>query len=166
MRPYLPPARAVKLCNAGMIGTIFEAPTVLVFNVLYLAFGDNWLNIFMPGGIPVGPVIIAILFTLFAVTYVRKIYVYKTIKWVRRFRRLAIISSVFTVFLAVFNVYELIQAPNPDVFASYLATVIFMFVILCQAALLLWTIHKYHWYNPDSRPEEWELPEAIARQGK
>lgn len=162
MRPYLPPARAVKLCSAGMIGTIFEAPTVLVFNVLYLAFGDNWLNIFMSGGIPVGPVMIAILFVVFAVTYVRKIYVYKTIKWVRRFRRLAIMSSIFTALLAAFNVYELARAPDQDVFASYLMFVIFMTVILCQAALLLWTIHKYRWYDPDSKPEEWELPEALV----
>ena len=166
MRPYLPPRRAVNFCSAGLGGTLFVAPLVLILDVLYLLFGDNWLNVFIPNGLPIGPVILAILIAIFAITCVRKIYVYKTIKWVRRFRRIAIFSSLFTLLLQIWNVLQLIRAPDQDVFASYLMFVIMLSFALGLAGLLLWTIHRYRWYDPNSTSEEWELPEALLRQDK
>ncbi|WBO59810.1 MULTISPECIES: hypothetical protein [unclassified Acidocella] len=164
MRPYLPPRRAINFCSAGLGGGLFVAPLVMIFDILYLWFGDAWQSVFMPDGLPIGPVIFAVILSAFAVTFVRKIYVYKTIKWVRRFRRLAFISSLFTLLLLVWNVIELVLAPNQDVFSWYLMFVIALCIALGLCGLLLWTIHKYRWYHPDSKPEEWELPEAVLCQ--
>ncbi|WP_026439541.1 hypothetical protein [Acidocella facilis] len=164
MRPYLPPPRAINFCSAGLGGGLFIAPTILITDILHHWFGDDWLNVFMPNGLPIGPVIIAVILAAFGVTFVRKIYVYKTIKWVRRFRRLAFISSLFTLLLLLWNVFELVCAPNQDIFSWYLTAVIPLCVALGLCGLLLWTIHKYRWYHPDSKPEEWELPEALLNQ--
>lgn len=49
-------------------------------------------------------------------------------------------------------------------FFSYLMSVVMLSVALGLAGLLLWTIHRYRWYDPNSAPEEWELPEALLLQ--
>jgi len=165
-RPYLPPRRAVNFCSAGFAGTLLMAPLVLVLDVLYFLFGDNGLNVFMPDGLPVGPLILSIAFAIFGVTYVRKVYVYGTVKWIRRFRRVATLSSLFVWLLLLWNVWQLIRAPNQDVFASYLIFVGMLGVALGLSGLMLWTINRYRWYDPNSTPDEWELPEAIAQQDK
>ena len=118
----------------------------------------------MPNGLPIGPVIFAIVFAVFSMTFVRKIYVHKTIKWVRRFRRVAYISSLFTAILFATDVLQLRRAPHQDVFAFYLMSVIILSVALVLAGVLLRTIHKYRWYDPNSAPEQWEQPQAVLQQ--
>jgi hypothetical protein len=148
-RPSLPPRRAINLCAAGLVGTLAIAPTIFATDILYLLVGDDWLNIFMPHGLPVGPFIIAILFVLFSVTYVRKVYVYKNIPWIKRFRRVAHLSSFLTLSLQLWNVWQLTHAPNQAVFAFYLIAIILLSLALALAALLLWTIHHNDWYDPN-----------------
>jgi hypothetical protein len=160
-RPILPPVIACKLCNLGMIGVLGVGPLAFGNESLFFALGDVSFKV-----LPI------VLFPIaagaaFMQNYLNRQIQLGTIASLIRFNlivRLLIgfyaVSYSLTILLFAF-------AKTPDAASFYFGYGILLLTLgLPLPIIFWWTLHRYRWFDPSSKPSEWELrmsPEGAAK---
>jgi hypothetical protein len=160
-RPFGPPQQAVRLCRIGMMGSTGIVPLILIVDIMYFVFGDGWINVAMP----TLPFIFPLFILLFGRYFVFPVYAKRSLGWIRRFRVYVNVSVLFYCLVVGLNVLSMRHAKTEGAAAFFLVCLVALVVCLPFTALLWWITHKYRWYDPASRPSEWEREQSQMGDG-
>jgi hypothetical protein len=156
-RPYPPPLKALRGCAFGMLAFVIFVPLVLAFNICYYIAGDDWLGVFFPYGL-IGDVVVSTSLMMWYRVRIAK----RTVASIRAIRGFALLMTTIQGFVYAGNISEMLTAPNEDVFATFLMNVILLTALLPLPVIFWVTISKTRWFDPYSRPDEWEHDQGVA----
>lgn len=151
-RPILPPTRASRLCNLGMIGVLGVGPLAFGNQLLFFIVGDFAVRLLPVILLPIGAG------AAFTQNYLNRQIQLGTIASLVRFNLIVRLLIGFYAVVYLLTILSFVFSKTPDAASfCFWYGILLLTIGLPLPIIFWWTLHKYRWFDPKSRPSEWEL---------
>jgi hypothetical protein len=151
-----PPFAAMRRLFWGYLGCYILLPPVLSADLAYwLGGAHSWFDVDI---FAFGPVMVLLAFPV--VRRVPSWFSYGRVTDLRRFWRLSHGLAAFEALIMAGAVVQAFGAGNAGARAQFVTTLALALPIYGLVVLLLVTLHRVRWFDPDAPASQWELADA------